>query len=215
MMISGNLNKKLSKMLYAFISSKSDANWFYWHIVSSSRSIKKLTGIDYELGLNQNVINDLRDLTNRSKVSDLMAMDLAMYITMESNRRLDRISMWNSIEARSPFQSEKVIEHGYRTLENKKYLNLNKQVILKEFPELKNLPLLKEKIGFVSPLGHWLRSNKKWVTDSLDHLNELNMFDSKELYRLSDAPYGNQWDKTRLLWSLVVLSQWSRLFLKN
>ena len=53
-----------------------------------------------------------------------MILDLAMYITMESNRRLDRISMWNSIEARSPFQSEKIIEYGYRALENKKFLNL-------------------------------------------------------------------------------------------
>jgi asparagine synthetase B (glutamine-hydrolysing) len=214
-MISGNIDKKLAKVLYAFISSKSDANWFYWHIVSSRRNIKKLTGIDYELKLNQNIITNLRSLISGSKVSDLMVMDLAMYITMESNRRLDRISMWNSIEARSPFQSEKVIEYGYRALKNKKYSNLNKQIILEEFPELKNLPLLKEKIGFVSPLGHWLRSNKKWVTDSLDHLNELNMFDSKELYQLSDAPYENQWDKTRLLWSLVVFSQWSKLFLNK
>jgi asparagine synthase (glutamine-hydrolysing) len=215
MMTSGNIDKKLAKVLYAFISSKSDANWFYWHIVSSRRSIKKLTGIDYELKLNQNIITSLRSLIRSSKVSDLMVMDLAMYITMESNRRLDRISMWNSIEARSPFQSEKVIEYGYRALENKKYSNLNKQIILEEFPELRDLPLLKEKIGFVSPLGHWLRSNKKWVTGSLDHLNELNMFDSKELYQLSNAPYENQWDKTRLLWSLVVFSQWSKLFLNK
>jgi len=215
MIVSGNADKKLLKVLYAFISSESDANWFYWHTVSSHRSIKKLTGINYELELNQNIFTTLGSLITRSKVSHLMVMDLAMYITMESNRRLDRISMWSSIEARSPFQSEKVIEYGYRALENRKYSNLNKQVILEEFPELKNLPLLKEKIGFVSPLGHWLRSNRKWVNDSLDHLNELNMFDSKELYQLSNAPYENQWDRTRLLWSLVVFSHWSRLFLND
>jgi len=134
---------------------------------------------------------------------------------MESNRRLDRISMWSSIEARSPFQSEKIIEYGYRALENERFSNLNKKVMVDEFPDLKNLPLLKEKIGFVSPVGHWLRSNKKWVTDSLDHLNGLDMFDSKHLYQLSEAPYKNQWDSTRLLWSLVVFSHWFKSLQKQ
>jgi asparagine synthase (glutamine-hydrolysing) len=208
--ISGNPHEKLIKIIYAFVSSKSDANWLYWHLVSSRQTVKRLTGIDYEIKLNQGIANVLRKHVSRNKVSDLMILDLAMYITMESNRRLDRISMWNSIEARSPFQSEKIIEYGYRALENKKFLNLNKQVILEEFPDLKILPLLKEKVGFVSPLGHWLRSNKKWVTDSLDYLNELNMFDPKELYQLSEAPYQNNWESTRLLWSLVVFSHWNK-----
>jgi len=215
MIISGNMNKKLAKILYAFTPSQSDANWLYWHLVSSQRSIKKLTGIDYNVKLNQSIFTSLKKNTSRSKVSDLMIMDLAIYIAMESNRRLDRISMWSSIEARSPFQSEKIIEYGYRALENERFSNLNKKVMVDEFPDLKNLPLLKEKIGFVSPVGHWLRSNKKWVTDSLDHLNGLDMFDSKHLYQLSEAPYKNQWDSTRLLWSLVVFSHWFKSLQKQ
>jgi asparagine synthase (glutamine-hydrolysing) len=213
---SGKLdNSVLRKIAYSFVPSKSMSNWLYWHLVSSGERIKRLTGFNYELNLNQEVIANLRQKRTRNRISELMLKDLAIFITMESNRRLDRISMWNSIEARSPFQSEKIISYGSFYMNKTKFSKMNKNLFYEEFPDLKKLPILKEKTGFISPLGHWLRSNKVWVAESIDQLNGLNMFNSKELNQLREAPYRNDWESIRLLWSMIVFSQWSREFLKK
>ena len=203
-------NVSLRKFAYSFVSSTSDANWVYWHTVNDDDIVSKLIGLSSQIRLNQEVIANLSKKTRKNRVSQLMKKDLSIYISMESNRRLDRISMWNSIEARSPFQSEKIISYANNYMNSKNFTKLNKTLFFDEFPELKKLPLVKEKIGFISPLGHWLRSNEKWVDDSLKFLCELESFNSQQLLRLQGAQYKNDWQNTRLLWSLVVFSNWYR-----
>lgn len=95
-------------------------------------------------------------------------------------------------------------------MNSENFTKLNKTLFFDEFPDLKKLPLVKEKIGFTSPLGHWLRLNEKWVEDSLNFLCELDLFDSKQLLQLQGAQYKNDWQNTRLLWGLVVFSNWYR-----
>lgn len=100
-------NVLLRKFAYSFVSSTSDANWIFWHTINDDDIVSKMTGLSSQIHLNQEVIANLSKNTSKNRVSQLMIKDLSIYIPMESNRRLDRISMWNSIEARSPFQSEK------------------------------------------------------------------------------------------------------------
>jgi len=207
----GNIkNVSLRKFAYSFVSSTSDANWVYWHTVNDDDIVSKLIGLNSQIYLNQEVIANLSKNTRKNRVSRLMTKDLSISISMESNRRLDRISMWNSIEARSPFQSEKIISYANNYMSSENFTKLNKTLFFDEFPDLKKLPLVKGKIGFISPLGHWLRSNEKWVEESLKFLCELNSFNSKQLLQLQGAQYKNDWQKTRLLWSLVVFSNWYR-----
>lgn len=204
-------NSSLKKFFYSFITTSSEASWLYWHTVVTHKKVEKLTGFSSEINLNQDVILNLAKSPGKNRVSQLMNRDLGIYIAMESNRRLDRISMWNSIEGRSPFQSEKVIGFANRYMNNTNFLRVDKTLFFDQFPDLKKLPLVKGKIGFVSPLGYWLRSNQKWVGDSLEYLNELNIFNSQELLNLDGAQYKSNWENTRLLWSIVVFSNWLKV----
>ena len=203
-------NVSLRKFAYVFTSPMSDSNWIYWHTVTNNDKVSKLIGLKSQIHLNQEVIANLSKKSSKNRVYQLMNKDLSIFMTMESNRRLDRISMWNSIEARSPVQSEKIISYANNYMNSENYIQLNKELFFDEFPDLKKLPLVKSKIGFVSPLGHWLRSNEKWVEDSLKFLCELNSFNSKQLLELQGAQYKSDWQNKRLLWSLVVFSNWYR-----
>ena len=49
---------------------------------------------------------------------------------MESNRKLDRVSMWNSIEARSPFLDENVIGQGFYEMNKYNFKKLNKSILI-------------------------------------------------------------------------------------
>lgn len=201
----------IKKVAYSFIRSDSDDCWLYWHQIMSNRKVANLVGSNFKIYLNREVIANLTKIKSKNRVFQLMSKDLAIYIAMESNRRLDRTSMWSSIEARSPFQSERLINYAYSYMSRNHFSKVNKNIFFDEFPNLQKLPLVKDKIGFVSPLGHWLRSNKKWVDDSLFFLMDLNVFQKESLLDLIDSQYENSWENTRFLWGLVVLANWFKL----
>ena len=127
---------------------------------------------------------------------------------MESNRKLDRVSMWHSIEARSPFQSEELINAGYVEMKRLKFGTLNKEVLKKEFPELSQLVTSREKIGFSSPIGHWLRSNPKLIKRTGELLIDEFRINAKSWNALAKAPAIREFHGITQLWSLVVLGTW-------
>ena len=71
--------------------------------------------------------DELHDYFGHSfnRVASTLFKDLRTWLPMESNRKLDRISMWNSIEARSPFQAECLIGSGLELMNKSNFHYLN------------------------------------------------------------------------------------------
>jgi len=127
---------------------------------------------------------------------------------MESNRKLDRISMSYSIEARSPFQDENVISKSLELMNTNKFQLLDKKILRSAYPELTNLGVRNDKTGFISPVGHWLRMNPKLVLESLERLKQTKQFKTIEIKKYTEIPCQGDYSKLKKLWSLVVLSNW-------
>lgn len=203
----------LDKLLWSLSNNNSNYSWLYLHQISNSLQLKKLFGLtnnnDFDLSLVELLNNNFGA---KSRISDLMFKDLSIWLSMESNKKLDRVSMWHSIEARSPFQSENLVISGYRAMESKNFKDLDKKILFETFPNLRELPILKNKTGFISPLGHWLRSNPKLVEESINDLKNLHLFSEKELIKLSESPRKGEYKRFKLLWSLVVFSKWARKY---
>ena len=202
-------NGAILRILYPFLSSDSQEFWLYWHRIADHKQTCEVMKRNYYISIDSQkdfLHKEFNTLGNR--VAEIMFQDLLIWLDMESNRKLDRISMWNSIEARSPFQSENLIFNGYRRMSQNKFEKLEKKILVDQFPQLKDLPFNKSKMGFISPLGHWLRGNNDLVNTSFDILtNKLN-FDRAAMNHLGNAPkLGNFREFTRL-WSLVVLGVW-------
>ena len=130
---------------------------------------------------------------------------------MESNRKLDRVSMWHSIEARSPFQDERIIAFANQKLRNPTKRDLQKRLILENFPEIRKLGIREDKAGFISPVGHWLRGNSKLVTTTIRNLEDHEIVNKGSLNYLADAPARGDYREIMQLWSLVVFSKWLSL----
>jgi len=127
---------------------------------------------------------------------------------MESNRKLDRISMWYSIEARSPFQCERVIGHGLKSMQRNNFGRLQKEILCLEYPELEELPINQKKLGFISPVGHWLRNNPDLISSTLENLPKYLELNQKQLLELASAPFKQNFSDIKTLWSLVILNRW-------
>lgn len=205
--------KFIRKISSVLIPSNSTEFWLYWHLQTNKKALNFLLKNKSNLAIELygSELIDFYD-SNDKNASSVMFKDLRTWLSMESNRKLDCVSMWYSIEARSPFQSEKVIGHGYKYMQASNFLNVKKEYLYKAFPRLKNLPILKEKTGFVSPLGYWLRNNDELIDYSIKNISNFLPLEKTELDRLKEGPKNRNFHDIKMLWSLIILNQW---FIKN
>lgn len=186
-------------------------NWLHWHWNFTPSELFELSPTYFDPSENTGLrrrIGFLNPDLGANPVPFNMQMDREIWLNMESNRKLDRLSMHYSIEARSPFQDERVIESALKYMERTKYRVLGKDVLRQSFPELKKLGVREDKAGFISPIGHWLRGNPKLVESALKKLTEAFPFDENYLRKLSNSPNDGNYRGIMQLWSLIVLSYW-------
>lgn len=129
---------------------------------------------------------------------------------MESNRRLDRISMFFSVEARSPFQDDQ-LSTLWRNRNKKQVLKqMGKRDLLDAFPEIHKLQVSEKKVGFSSPLGHWLRANIDWTFQAIKWLESAGIMKPKMMLanEINADLQSGEYKKLQKLWTLVVLSIW-------
>ena len=201
--------KKVQNFLISLSPSESSQFWHYWHSITYETSLKNLCNFKGVTSLESNTYNELKKMFgNKSRVSELVIRDLSIWLSMESNRKLDRISMWNSIEARSPFQAERVIGLGYSKLRRSNYRVLDKKILRDSISDLETLPIVNKKIGFISPLGYWLRSNPDLVFQSMQYLEQNTDFNKNELNKIMASFKKNNYQDFKLIWSLIVLANW-------
>jgi hypothetical protein len=201
--------KTIQNLMVAIEPANSDEFWLFWHSITAGQNLNKLYPYEAKIEMESIGGKTLNTLYgNGSRTSELMVKDLFIWLSMESNRKLDRISMWNSIEARSPFQSERMIAKAFIKMKQTNFKVADKYFLKQSINEYATLPILKNKKGFISPLGHWIRSNPDMVLDSLEHLKHLPFFDKKSLDELKKSVYKNDYRDFKLVWSLVVFSYW-------
>ena len=200
---------RLIKLLYPFINVNKEYAWLFWHLISNESELSSLFQQTMPLPHLSKTI-DLKKIYNsrQNRVANLLFNDLQLWLNMESNRKLDRVSMWHSIEARSPFQSEELINIGYVEMKKQKFNVLKKEILIKEFPELSEFVNSPEKIGFSSPIGHWMRSNPNLIKKTGDILIDEFRIDAKVWNQLAASPENREFRGITQLWSLVVLGTW-------
>ena len=98
-------------------------------------------------------------------------------------------------------------------MKQKNFMVFNKKILRDEFPELNRLPVKTEKVGFTSPIGHWMREDPDFVNDSIVYLSNLHEFDASYLAKFKGAQFRGDYRTNMQLWTLVVYANW--LMVKN
>ena len=208
-------SRYLNKLLVTQTNKFNPSKWLYWHENISAhdilRNFRVISKTEFARNY-ENVISNIKNIGSENSIKTMMLRDLKIWLNMESNRKLDRISMFHSIEARSPFQDERVIHAAERSMGLTKYRVLDKKLLIKEFPEIMNLGIRRDKAGFISPLGHWLRQNPNLVRKQISFIENTKLIDKDYLRMLEKSPFESNFNNVRNLWSIVVLSRWLEIF---
>jgi hypothetical protein len=114
---------------------------------------------------------------------------------------------FSSIQQRLKLSDEAMASFTKLGLQNGGSLKENLAAVSKTTLALNN----QNKIGFISPVGFWLRENPAMVKIALNELNQYIPVNKNYLKSLIDAPNQQDFNKIKLVWGLVVLFHWLKL----
>lgn len=205
------VNPKVHKLFLSQFELQSTLKWLQWHQLFEPHEFQKILGSLEIQDVGQvpcsfQTLTQGENLTN--PVESLMRLDSKIWLAMESNRKLDRVSMSFSLEARCPFQDLEVRNAARELMSQSKYRVLDKKLLWEAFPELNELHVRTDKFGFISPVGHWLRSNPQLISESIDYLCKNFLSDRKYLETLEKGVSQGDFKRIQKTWAVVVLSKW-------
>lgn len=155
---------------------------------------------------------------NRDFITRTTCADLLTYLACDILTKVDIASMAYSLECRSPFLDQEVMElAAHMPIELKLRGNQGKQILLDTFADLLPPSIQRRgKMGFGVPLPNWFRNElKTFLHDVLFDSRTLDrgFFDPAAVRRLFDEHVQAKTDHAHRLWALLCLELWQRMFL--
>jgi len=145
-------------------------------------------------------------------LSKILYTDLKLFLPGDILVKVDRMSMANSLEVRSPLLDHKVIEFAARLPSSMKINKGVKKFLLKEtFRSLLGDEILRrKKHGFTVPLDQWFRSDLKEMAASTIFEGDAmpQYFSIPGLKKLWDQHQQRKMNHGTLLWSIFMFSLW-------
>jgi asparagine synthase (glutamine-hydrolysing) len=153
----------------------------------------------------------------QESVSRLQYVDTRTYLPDDILVKVDRASMLNSLEARSPFLDHKIVELAARIPVQFKYNHHDQKFLLKQIllSDLGRPFLYRRKKGFGVPMNLWFRG--KLASYVREHLLSANGNLPQEINRqaverlVRSYVRGNR-DLSRYLWNLLMLNAWTEVY---
>ena len=153
-------------------------------------------------------------------LSHLLYLDTKTYLTADVLAKVDRMSMANSLEVRSPLLDHVFVEWAAQLPSSWKLRHGESKYILKKLAERIGIPakvLHRPKQGFAMPLTHWWRNELK--NQMLELLLEpktlqRGYFNAKAVRQLLAEHVSGRRDRSYDIWLLLVFELWHRNFLE-
>jgi len=154
---------------------------------------------------------------DKVQMEDFLATDMSLVLLSDMLVKVDRMSMANSLEVRSPFLDHTVVDFAFSLPTSYKIdKGMKKKIVQDTFrkylpAELYNRP----KHGFEIPLLDWFRKELKGkITDDLLNdrfVEEQGLFNAEEVRRLKQRLFSsNPGDAHATVWALMVFQHWWR-----
>ena len=152
-------------------------------------------------------------------VDPYLALDTATYLPCDLLLKVDRMSMADALEVRSPFLDYRVHEFAAALPERLKLRGRTTKWALKQLAAQRGLPkdlVHRRKQGFGVPVGTWMRGPlRSWLEDLLLDPASLGRgyFEPAPVRRLVGEHLDGSADHTYRLWNLALLELWHRTWI--
>ena len=137
--------------------------------------------------------------------------DLRYWLSNESNYKLDKCSMINSIEARVPFQDIELINKLFFINNTNKFKFNNRKFLLKKIDIVPNYIKKRPKTGWFSPDRIFLDLNLNKIIETFfikKEINEQNIFNYDELMKFFNSYYEKGFLIKRQIVTTILFQIW-------
>ena len=144
------------------------------------------------------------------KIEIINHFDISNWLVEESNSKLDKSSMLNSIEARVPFQDKNLIEKYYQINMDKKIDLLNLKIPFKRLNFIPKYIIKRNKQGWFSPESIYLRTYLKNLFNTTFEENKIknqNIFNYEKIYNIFNKHNAGDYYKKELI-TLLTFQIW-------
>ncbi|MDD8025183.1 MAG: asparagine synthase (glutamine-hydrolyzing) [Acidobacteriota bacterium] len=192
------------------------ANTLWWGAYAPGLK-RHLLSPDVQARVAADPFGPIRDQAAQTRAADpldrIAYLDLKLYLQDDLLVKVDRMSMANSLEIRTPFLDYTFVEFAATIPSRLKLKGFESKHILKK-AMASRLPaeiLAKKKIGFDIPLGPWLRNElREFVMDTLSpaRLKRHGYLDEGFVRKVLDEHMAGLHNHRQLLWPLVIFQFW-------
>ncbi|HOZ30721.1 MAG TPA: asparagine synthase (glutamine-hydrolyzing) [Bacteroidales bacterium] len=212
---SANLIRQINRFAEAYKLPPFERYWFWASIGSEDYSNKLLnaqTNVENYSKLKYYFNSEKNDFTD---LNTILHTDMKLVLEGDMLTKVDRMSMANSLEVRTPFLDHTVVDYAFSLPSSYKITSSQRKKILRDsfsdlIPEkLLNLP----KHGFEVPLLKWFR-NELWslINDDLlskAFIKEQGVFNYEIINQLkSKIKSNNPEDSASKVWAIIVFQSW-------
>ena len=150
--------------------------------------------------------------------------DLNLWLCEESNMRIDRASMLNSVEARVPFQDIRIVEKFFKFPLSEKFDNINKKLEdsfskkqLRKYASsvLPEKIIKRRKMGWDAPDSKWFRSGLKDLSHYYIIEYDSGFFNKKILNKLYFSHINKKSYQRDLLRRVLMFNIWHKEIYKS
>lgn len=149
----------------------------------------------------------------QDEILNMMLVDATCYLSGDILVKVDRASMANSLEVRSPLLDKEVAEFAWGLPESSRYDSQGGKKILKDVLS-RYVPrelTQRKKMGFGVPIGDWLRSFlKDWASDLLNEnrISQQGYFNYKVVNKIWSQHQSGWRDHSKILWAILMFQMW-------
>ena len=206
----GEISRRLRRYLNN-IDKDATTRHINWLEQINEDEIKLLFG--YEPTNLRSVFMDARNNLD-DNINAILLGDLKISLVGDMLVKLDRMSMANSLEVRSPFLDKELVEFAFSIPGSYKVSHFQGKKILRNafahrLPRwLTNLP----KKGFEIPLANWLRGELKTMLEHVclpKNLDRIGIINHSMVNSWKESLYSGKRDTSWKLWTLMSYYYWS------
>ena len=161
-----------------------------------------------------NVLPDLFSEDSSIKLEErMMKADFLTYLPDDILCKVDRSSMYFSLETRAPFLNRELIDFAFHLPLEYKIRDGKSKWVLRKILE-KYVPLEffdRPKQGFAIPISEWMRTElKEWTNNMLSDelLDAHGLFNKDLIGKIKKEHLEGAYNHEHKLWSVVQFNQW-------
>ena len=206
----GNFGRKLNKLHKGLKLSNSE-RYLEWASFMTREEVSQLTNLSYR----NHQFNNLKK--GSEAFNDFLSQDFNLVLVNDMLKKVDLMSMANSLEIRTPFLDHELVNYVFSLPSNYKIDKHNRKKILKDAfsKELPKEVFNRNKHGFEVPLKKWYKKELKSFLDN--HIFTNNILVKEDILTLEGVQNihhnftsGSSGNNVYHIWALIVLEKYFR-----